>query len=133
MPNFKLHNKGVALLIVLVTIFVVVLLANIALNTMVSQGRFTQHKVGRIQAEYVAWAATNYAHEMIRSNAWNSGSCPGPNGCLFPVDGNLPTSIIQNTASSVRIFITPSGIGVCLAPAGCVCVSVQVQYVNPTP
>ena len=127
MPNFKLKNRGVALLIVLGTIFIVVLLANIALNLMVSQTRFTQHKVGRIQAEYAAWAAINYAQEMLRSGAWNSGTCPADPACTIN-DANFPGSIL-----GVLVSFTNPGVGVCAAPVGCFCVSAWVQYTNPDP
>jgi hypothetical protein len=137
MPNFKFKNRGVALLIVLGTIFIVVLLANIALNLMVSQTRFTQHKVGRIQAEYVAWAAINFANEMLRigptAGGWNVGSCPAPPAvpppaCMLTDPGNFPNSIVD-----VRIIFTNPGVGVCAAPVGCFCVSAQVRYTNPDP
>jgi len=127
MSDLKPKEKGVALLVVLATILVVVILANIVLNIMVSQSRFTHHKVNRIQAEYAAWAAINFAQEMLRTGAWNSGTCPPPGGCPLN-DGTFPNSIIQ----PVIIILRPAG-GVCGAPAGSICVSAEVDYVRPTP
>lgn len=128
MFDLKPKERGVALLVVLATILVVVILANIVLNIMVSQSRFTHHKVNRIQAEYAAWAAINFAQEMLRTGAWTPASCPGPGGCpLF--DGTFPTTIVGQT---VTIILAPPG-GACAAPVGSVCVSAQVDYVRPTP
>ena len=134
MSDFKLKNKGVALFVVLATVFVVVVLANIALNVMVSQSRFTHHKVGRIQAYYAAWAAINYANEMLRTNTWDAsaGDCAAPVGCDLPPDLNFPGPIQQ----PIKIFLAPSGTPNCPAatnPPDVTCISVQVQYVDPTP
>jgi Tfp pilus assembly protein PilX len=126
MSQFNLKEKGVALLVVLATILVVVILANIALNFMVSQSRLGTHKVNRLQAYYAGLAATNYAHEMLRSGTWDPTSCLA--GCAFPNDANFPASVQQ----PLNIVFTPAG-GACGAPAGSICVSVQVQYLDPIP
>lgn len=132
MFDFRLKDKGVALLAVLMTIFVVVILANIALNVMVSQGRLTHHKVNRIQAYYASWAAINYAQEMLRlgpaAGGWAPNSCPAP-GCALPNDADIPSSVIQ----PIMIVLTPSGQPGCVTPSGVTCISVNVQYINPSP
>lgn len=51
---------------VLSTIFIVVILANVVLTLITSQSRLTHHQVSRIQAYYAAQAGMNYAIEMLR-------------------------------------------------------------------
>jgi Tfp pilus assembly protein PilX len=127
MFDFQLKERGVALLVVLATLFVVVILANIALNTMISQSRLTHHKVNRIQAEYVAWAAVNYAQERLRTGAWSSASCPAATPCPI-ADASFPSSV-----ASVDVILRASGIGGCAAPSGSTCVSAEVTYIDPAP
>jgi len=62
----KLDRKGIVLFIVLGTIFIVLLLANIILNLFTSQARLTHHQVSRIQAYYASMAGVNYAIEKLR-------------------------------------------------------------------
>jgi Tfp pilus assembly protein PilX len=137
MFDFKLKNRGVALFVVLVTIFVVIILANIALNLMISQSRFTHHKVIRIQAEYAAWAAINYANEMLRLRTtnpllgWDSSSCPALTGGCPLADANFPASI-----TAVNIILAASNTPDCPsppAPLDVTCISAQVQYAGPNP
>lgn len=102
-------KKGVVLLIVLGTILLVVILANIILSTMSSQSRLTHHQVSRIQAYYAAMAGINYAFESIRLNDANWIPAPDvfPNtrtrilcrGCVLPNvnEPELPNSIQQVT------------------------------------
>ncbi len=123
MFDFKLKERGVALFVVLATIFVVVLLANICLNIMVSQSRLTHHKVNRIQAYYAGWAVINYAQEELRRGKWTA-----PSVHFLPTDLSFPASVIQ----PIRIVLSTPGVN-CAAPIGCSCVSVQIQYTNPTP
>lgn len=123
MFDFKLKKRGVALFAVLATIFVVVLLANICLNTMVSQSRLTHHKVDRIQAYYAGWAAINYAQEELRRGNWTA-----PSVRLLPSDPNFPASVLQ----PITIILMQPGLN-CNAPVGCTCVIAQIQYVDPTP
>jgi len=65
-------NKGIVLFMVLGTILVIVILANVILGIITNQSRITHHQVSRIQAFYAAQAGVNYAREMIRTNnpAW---------------------------------------------------------------
>lgn len=136
MFDFKLKNRGVALFVVLGTIFVVVILANIALNMMISQSRFTYHKVGRIQAYYAAWAAINYANEMLRldiaGGGWNAGSCPPAAPCAMPADATFPAAVLQ----PINIILAASGTPACPVPPnpqGVTCIFIQVQYADPLP
>jgi len=137
MLDFKLKDRGVVLFIVLGTIFVAVILANVALNIMVSQSRFTRHKVSRIQAEYAAWAAINYANEMLRLRTtnpglgWAAGDCPAPGGCPLPDLPSFPPTIL-----SVNIILALSNTPNCPsppAPLGVTCISARILYANPTP
>ena len=57
--------------IVLGTILVVVILANIALNIMLSQSRLTNHEINRIRAYYSGLAGMNLALEHLRQDNWN--------------------------------------------------------------
>lgn len=122
-------------MVVLGTILIVVLMANIVLNMIVSQARLTHHKVSRIQANYAGWAAINYANEMLRigpaAGGWNAASCPRPNGCNLPNDPNFPVAIQQ----PIRIFLAQSGTFDCPIPpnpAGVICVSIEIQYLTPS-
>lgn len=63
---FSKGKKGIALFIVLGTLLIVIILANIILNFMLSQSRLTHHQVSRIQAQYAAQAGINYALEKLR-------------------------------------------------------------------
>jgi len=76
-------NKGIVLFIVLGTIVVVMVLANIVLHIVNSQSRLTHHQVSRIQSYYAAQAGANYAREMLRLNnaAWTPATGTAT-GCL---------------------------------------------------
>lgn len=62
------NTKGVALYLVLTILLVVVIMANIILNFVASQGRLAVHETDRIHAIYAAKGALNYALEMLRLN-----------------------------------------------------------------
>jgi Tfp pilus assembly protein PilX len=125
----KAVNKGVVLFVVLMTVILVIILGNIILGLMFSQNRFTQHKVGRIQAYYAGLAGVRYAEEMLRTNSWSlpsdtgsplgtgtnftcgllcrsttcsSNECPAPDVSI-PIDESLPGSI-----QSIAIFVGES-------------------------
>lgn len=95
------NKRGIVMFIVLATVLVVILLANILLGLVSSQSRLTHHQVSRIQAYYAARAGVNYAIEQLRLGNWHGGetaglcrSFPGP-GCTNPPspDSTLPASI----------------------------------------
>lgn len=114
----KINESGIALFIVLATLFVILLLGDITLKFIASQNRFTHESVNRIQAYYAAKAGMNYALEMLRTGGWFytsplSHSCANPAGCLMPTNPNeFPASI-----SSVRIILCDSG-AICQGPSG---------------
>lgn len=71
MPRSGYSQKGIALYLVLATLFIVFVLGTIILNFMSSQSSLTHHQVSRVQAYYAAQAALNYALDMLRKDpAW---------------------------------------------------------------
>lgn len=119
MSKLKTGNRGVLLIMVLATILVVTILANIALNIILSQARLTHHQVSRTQAYYAALAGVNYAIEKLRVNDadWpatgsyirnlcrSAGSpCTGAGDI---VDGDMPVSL-----KNVEITVGAPGSGI---------------------
>lgn len=105
----RTNTRGIALLLVLAFVLAVVVLANIALVLVSSQARFTQHKIGRIQAFYAAQAGINYALEQLRIGNWGLGqycigktgsTCVGVPGVLV-VDEAFPYSVDIDIAEPV--------------------------------
>jgi len=134
----KFDKKGVALFMVLATILIVIVLANIVLTIISSQSRLTHHKVSRVQAYYAAQAAINYAMYKLKigppPTGWSVGvSClptSGDGGCDLPADSNFPASIIQ----PVKIFIRPAGSAGCTnSPGSTACVSATAIYTYTSP
>ena len=94
--------RGVALLLVLATTLVIMILANIVLAIISSQGRLTQHQVSRVRAYYAAQAALVYTMEMLRNGTpapWKPNPGGGKNkyaclnGCVdtgVNADYNIP-------------------------------------------
>ncbi|MCM8795255.1 MAG: hypothetical protein NC928_00975 [Candidatus Omnitrophica bacterium] len=123
-----MNKKGVALLMVLGTLLVVLVLANVVLAIISSQTRLTHHQISRIQAYYAAWAGINYALEQLRTGAWTvapTNSCSPPNGCVL-VDNDFPATI-QNR--QVRIVLRAPGTTDCQnPPGGTACVSATTIY-----
>lgn len=118
------NQRGVALLMVLTTILVVVILANIILNMALSQTRFTRHQISRVQAYYAAQAGINIALENLRNGTWVAGvNCLAANPCpvVFPAGSFNPASVAAN--GGVQIVITP-GTGI----AGTATVSATTTY-----
>jgi len=70
MSNYLPNKKGVAIFMVLATIMIVVVLANVVLTIISNQSRLTRHEVNRIQAYYSAQAALVYTLENIRTGVW---------------------------------------------------------------
>jgi hypothetical protein len=67
-------QKGMALFIVLGTILVVVILANVMLTIMLSHFRLTHHQLSRIRAYYSAIAGMNMAFDNLRTGLWLPGN-----------------------------------------------------------
>lgn len=71
-----MNKKGVALILVLGILLVVAILANIILNSTLSQSSLTNYQVKRMQAYYAAQAGVNYAFEQLRLNDANWTTSP---------------------------------------------------------
>lgn len=101
------NKKGAALLLVLATILIVTILANVALNFVLNQSRLSTHQVHRIQAYYAAIAGMNLTIEMLRTNTWSAD--PGVtkyaciNGC---VDSVTPNYSVADTDIPFNVQIT---------------------------
>jgi len=135
MNNLRLNNKGVVLIIVLATLFVVVLLANIILGLMSSQSRLTHHQVSRIQAYYADWGGVNYAYDKLRKGddpKWlmpASGSsytrkiCRSDAGCTAPdiVEPNLDKTAVKEAIIAVCYRNDPCPPASGSVPAGPAC------------
>ncbi len=65
-----MNKKGVAIYLVLTTIFIAFMLAGVIIKIISSQGRLTHHQVSRIQAYYAAQAGMNLAIEKLRIGEW---------------------------------------------------------------
>ena len=129
MTKFK-GNKGVILLMVLATVLIVALLANIILRLISTQYKLTHHQIARIQAYYAAMAGVNYALDNLRRGAWTVNSClESAGGCPLN-DSDFPDTIIQ----PVTIIIRPSGSADCINPPNQVNarISVTANYASPS-
>jgi len=60
------NNKGVAIYMVIASLFVALILAAIVLNTILNQVSVSSHQTSRIQAYYASLAGVNLAMEKIR-------------------------------------------------------------------
>lgn len=133
---------------VLATIMIVVVLANVILVIISNQSRLTRHEVGRVQAYYAAQAGIVYALEKLRlgsiSGTTNGGwtytpvnSCPNSTPCPVPDaggDAGFAPYVVGRIAQV--IFCAPSSscsVGTstvsCNPPAGIdFCVQSFVNY-----
>jgi len=133
MPDITINNKkGVALFIVLATIFIVVLLGNIIVRIILSQSRLTTHQINRIQAYYAAMAGINLAYERLRSGNDPSWPIPAAKTCYTKslVDSTFPISIrkIDITVADAGI-VCPPLVQPCTPPSGIsICISATVDY-----
>jgi len=124
---------------VLGTLLVAVILANVILTIISSQSRLTHHQVSRIQAHYAAMAGVNYALEMLRINDpnWLIPSSPHNlcNGCAAPADINEPNLPASVTNVAIRVIAPGAGTPGCdttavpSVPAGVTaCVQATATY-----
>lgn len=122
MSRSYLTHKGIALYIVLATLLIVIILANVVLSIILSQSRLTHHQVSRIQSYYACLAGMNYAFEQLRRGNWTAG-----NNYTMPFDSGdfKPLSILGN---SVSITITPPGPDCVNPPGNSSCVSIAANY-----
>jgi Tfp pilus assembly protein PilX len=125
---------------VLVTLLIVVVLANVVLTIMSSQSRLTHHQVSRIQAYYAALAGVNYAVEMLRSGS-DTTNWPMPaadasysktlcrSGCDIN-DTDLPLSVAR-----VDITVAGKDVSGCNPPTSGIpaCISATADYTYTSP
>lgn len=130
----KQDKKGIVLLIVIGTVFIVIFLANVVLSIITSQSRLTHHQVSRIQAYYASMAGVNYALERLRVGTWNATtSCTDAAPCqLASLDPNFSTTF-PPSVSQVSIIIRPpqsaNPSNPCYNPPGnSACVSATANY-----
>jgi Tfp pilus assembly protein PilX len=106
MLKLKTNRRGVALIMVLGTLLVVLTLANIILNIILSQSRLTHHQVSRIQAYYAGLAGVNYAIDKLRLGNDPEWSVTG-NYTHNLTDPDFPPYI-----QLVEIFVDEPGSGI---------------------
>jgi len=116
---------------VLATIMIVVVLANVILAIISNQSRITRHEVGRVQAYYAAQAGLVYAMEKLRNGTWTyTGTNSCPNGgvpCYVTDSGFLPYVVLNrvqvifcdplsscNVGTSSVSCNPPTGINFCI-------------------
>ena len=125
----KQDKKGIVLLIVIGTVFIVIFLANVVLSIITSQSRLTHHQVSRIQAYYASMAGINYALEQLRIGNWIAGTdCPSP-GCQVPFD--LTNDFRPPSINSVSVIIRASGSAGCSGNSACVSATANYAYTTP--
>lgn len=129
------NKKGIALYLVLATLVVIIILANIVLGLVSNQSRFAFHQTSRIQAYYAAQMGVNYAMDRLISNDinWTSAAAFSKkicrtNGVGCFTNGNITESSLPSFINSVNINITSPD------PAtGIRTISVNVMYTyNPS-
>ena len=133
---FKLRkgNKGLTVVLVLMTIFLVVLLANILLIVITSQSRLTHHKVSRIRAYYAAMAGINLAIDNLRRNTWQVNR----NYCINCTSGIPPADRVNDNTLPYVVMINIGAVGAdppgpAQAIPGVAPITVKATYTyNPT-
>jgi Tfp pilus assembly protein PilX len=126
MQAFCLSRKGMALYLVLTVLIVVVIIAGMFLNLVLSQGRLTHHQVSRTQAYFAARMGMNYAIEMLSRNdpqwlstaAFNRTICSDAAAGCTKTEPNLPPSI-----RNVTIYVGDVAAGTNIRP-----LNVTVNY-----
>lgn len=93
MTKYPINKKGVAIFMVLATILIVVVLANVIMTIVSNQSRLTRHEVNRIQAYYSAQAALVYTLDKIRRGDWPATGGSDRYYCSAQSDGAAGTCI----------------------------------------
>lgn len=132
-----MNKRGVLLLIVITTIVVAIVLSNVILNIMLSQGRLTTYELHRIQAKYACMAGINWGYQNLITENWarpSVGNCDRRS--LTDSDTTFPSSI-----NSIDVYIASPGAACfnalgqqvtepCEPPAGAeVCISSVADFV----
>lgn len=144
----KGRRKGVAMFMVLATILIVVVLANVALTIVSNQGRLTRHEVGRIQAYYAAKAGLEYTMMKIKVGDWPFSGGAERYYCFATVPagaGQCITGVLNNTIPydegvtakgayriEVEVCRDVGGVGSCgpppTTPTGTIRLNAKVDY-----
>lgn len=105
----KDKEKGIALLIVLMTVLIVVVLANVMFSMMNSHSRQTHHQISRIKAYYSDQAAMNLAIDKLRLGAPPAGT--GWGAGTYSLCSSGCTVNDPAIAYPVNILITENPVG----------------------
>jgi Tfp pilus assembly protein PilX len=106
------NRKGMALYLVLAVLIVVVMVAGMFLNLVLSQSRLTHHQVSRSQSYFAARLGMNYAIEMLRTGdpAWPATGTYRRIICKTgPCDSVLPYKVEPDLPDGVRRIIIDVG------------------------
>ncbi len=133
MSNLFSNKKGIILYMVLGTILVVFVLANVISIIVITQTRFTEHQFNRVRAYYSALAGITFARHMLSLGVadWTPPAatqpkiiktiCPGASGCDINNSG---------LAYAVTVQIYHPGHSVQYPQPGCNYITASVDY-NP--
>jgi Tfp pilus assembly protein PilX len=124
----KQDKKGVVLLIVIGTVFIVIFLANVVLNIITSHSRLTHHQVSRIQAYYASMAGINYALEQLRTGTWKAGTDCSTLATACSPELDLSNDFKPASIKSVSIVIIKPGDTGC--PGNSACVKATANYAS---
>ena len=128
----KQDKKGIVLLIVIGTVFIVIFLANVVLSIITSHSRLTHHQVSRIQAHYASMAGINYALEKLRTGDWIAGThCTSATDPPCSPELDLNNDFKPASIKSVSIVIRQSASPGC--PGNSTCVSATADYAYTIP
>jgi len=147
MSNYLPNKKGVAIFMVLATIMIVVVLANVVLAIISNQSRLTRHEVNRIQAYYSAQAALVYTLEKIRmTGGWPATggsdryycSAQSSGGAGVCIDSVAPDDTIgydrgltRDGTFHIQVKVYANNTcnpAVAAPPAGVTCLDAKVDY-----
>lgn len=97
------------MLIVLGTLLMVIVLANIILGLISSQSRLTHHQVSRIKSSYLAQGMLNYANEMLRKGSWAAN--PASNATIKYACIDVDNDTLRDTDDCIDTIIPDYLIG----------------------
>lgn len=131
-------KKGAALFVVLGTLLIITVLANVALTLIANQSRLTHHQLSRIQAYYAGMAGINLAYQMMfrgdscwpipaAGASYSRTICPTCNtGC------NVVETQFPHTINSVTVLVQGRNLCNPTPPTGVPsCISSTVDYTAP--
>lgn len=105
-----MHKKGAVLFMVLGTVLIAVILANIILGFILSHYRFTYHQTSRVKAYYAALAGMNLARENLRTGAWETGTYTLCKSNCDVNDSDIPYNVTITISDPNPVGTNPVGI-----------------------